>query len=104
MKMTSDKMTVYFTDKNEIKTIVAVGNVVITQDTKKAMSERASYNATQEVLILTGAPAVISSGASTSQGKKITYWIKENRTVIEGATVKIKSGDAGGVNILGGRN
>ena len=104
MKITSDKMTVYFTENNEIKTIVAVGDVVITQDNKKAVSDRASYNAAQEVLILTGRPAVISSGASTSQGKKITFWIKDNRTVIEGATVKIKGADKGGVNILGGLN
>ena len=99
MNMKSDKMTVYFGTSNSIQTIVAVGNVIIKQVGKTATGSKASYSADQEVLVLTGAPAQIVSESGTATGKKITYWINEDRVVIDRAKMAIPS--KGSVNILG---
>ena len=99
MTMKSDKMTVYFGTSNSIQTIVAVGSVVIKQVGKTATGTKASYSADQEVLVLTGLPAQIVSESGTATGKKITYWINEDRVVIDRAKMAIPS--KGSVNILG---
>ena len=99
MKMIGDKMTVYFGLENSIETIVAVGHVVIKQVGKTAKGDKASYSADQEVLVLTGVPATIASASGTATGKKITYWINEDRVVIDRATMTLPS--KGQTNILG---
>ena len=57
LKITSDIMEIYNTeDKKETDEIVAIGNVVITRGTKRAIGDRAVYLDKLQKIILTGTP------------------------------------------------
>ena len=83
MVMTCNKLTVYFTEEKDIKNIVAVGSVVITQKENVAYADKAVYGSESELLILVGKPARITSGKSEIVGKKITYFLREKRMVVD---------------------
>ncbi len=56
----ADRMEVYFNQElNQIDEIVCIGNVVITQGENKTFAERATYNATEKKLTLSGRPKLI---------------------------------------------
>ena len=71
--------------QNEIDRIECDGNVKITRGNRVAMSDRAVYLATvvPRVMILTGNPKVWRDKDFLS-GKKITYYLDEDRSVVEG--------------------
>ena len=57
LKITSDILEIYNSDdKQETEEIIAIGNVIITRDTKKAKGDRAVYLDKQQKIILTGSP------------------------------------------------
>lgn len=95
----SDVMIVYFKEKTssesasnqnaesgkEISYIEAKGRVRIIQGESRAISQHALYNKAEEKVILTGSPVAWQSGTRIS-GPKMTMFLKENRSVVEGGT------------------
>jgi lipopolysaccharide export system protein LptA len=74
------------TDQNinqNIKEIIARGNVRFTSEEHRAFADRAVYTTTTEILVLTGdAPRVIT-GKSYVTGKKITLFQKNGKVIVE---------------------
>ena len=98
----SDMMIVYFEDVNasapasagqppsqtsqkEILSIEAKGDVKIAKGESRARCQHALYNKQEERLVLRGSPVVWQDGTRVS-GRKITMYLKENRSVVEGNT------------------
>lgn len=100
----SDVMIVYFKEKGsssdpssnsasgtnsesgkEINYIEAKGRVRIKKGESRATSQHALYNKAEEKIILTGSPVAWQTGTRVS-GPKMTMFLKENRSVVEGGT------------------
>ena len=99
----SDVMIVYFKEKassdpssnsasgtnsesgKEINYIEAKGRVRIKKGESRATSQHALYNKSEEKIILTGSPVAWQTGTRVS-GPKMTMFLKENRSVVEGGT------------------
>ena len=89
------KMVLYYKDQStqsvsetgevNIDRIIATGDVKITRPNGGlATAEQALYYRNDEKLILTGKPKV-KQGDDYVQGSKITLFLKENRSVVEGS-------------------
>ena len=98
----SDTMIVYFKEntplatsgspqppsqqsKKEIRFIQAKGHVKITKGESRATCQRALYDKKLEKVILRGSPVAWQGGTRIS-GPKMTMFLKENRSVVEGGT------------------
>lgn len=71
-----------------VSLIDATGNVVMQQGDKKAKSRKAVYHQRDEVLVLTGDPEAWEEGYRVT-GTKMTMFLKEDRSVVEGSRVVI---------------
>ena len=71
-----------------VSLIDAIGNVVMQQGDKKAKSRKAVYHQRDEVLVLTGDPEAWEEGYRVT-GTKMTMFLKEDRSVVEGSRVVI---------------
>jgi lipopolysaccharide export system protein LptA len=69
----------------EIDYIEAKGRVRIKKGESRATSQHALYNKSEEKIILTGSPVAWQTGTRVS-GPKMTMFLKENRSVVEGGT------------------
>ncbi len=79
--------------KNEIRVIEAKGHVRIAKGESRATCTRALYDKEEERIILLGTPVVWEAGTRIS-GQKITMFLKENRSMVEGDTrVIIEEGE-----------
>jgi lipopolysaccharide export system protein LptA len=89
------KMVLYYKDQSarpvsetgqvNIDRIIATGGVKITRPNGGlATAEKALYYRNDEKLVLTGKPKV-KQGDDYVQGSKITLFLKENRSVVEGS-------------------
>lgn len=93
-----DKMLVYY-EKSQTNTstnmmgsritrIVADGNVKINRKAGgEALSRHAEYYEGQNRIVLTGEP-MVKQGKDFVQGDKITIFLKENRSIVEGSQEK----------------
>ncbi len=98
----SDIMIVYFTEtrastsspgrqpqsqesNKEIRIIEAKGHVRIANGENRATCQRAIYDKRAETLILLGSPVAWQEGTRI-RGQKMTMFLKENRSVVEGGT------------------
>jgi lipopolysaccharide export system protein LptA len=96
----SDIMIVYFTEKRastsspagqpqsqqsnkEIRFIEAKGHVRIASGESRATCERAIYDKRAEKIILRGSPVTWQEGTRI-RGQKMTMFLKENRSIVEG--------------------
>src|SRR5262245_10826746 len=79
------------TDQGKIKEIVAVGNVRIDQGTRWAVGGRATYEQQQRTLVLTENP-VLHDGPNVVVGERVTVYLDENRSVVEGGQKRVKAG------------
>jgi lipopolysaccharide export system protein LptA len=89
-----DKMSLHYEDTGEaqdeadpevkIDRIIAIGKVKISRaDGGSATADKAIYYQKDEKVVLTGKP-VVKQGQDLVQGAKITLFLKENRSVVEG--------------------
>ncbi|MCA9422490.1 MAG: hypothetical protein KC592_15830 [Nitrospira sp.] len=69
----------------EIDYIEAKGRVRIIKGDSRATSQHALYYKAEEKVILTGSPVAWQTGTKIS-GPKMTMFLKENRSVVEGGT------------------
>lgn len=86
MTMYSDRMLVYYTVEGKVKKIEADGHIKLLKGERIITSESAVYNADEEKLIFTGQPKAIE-GNNIVSGSKMTYLIKENRSLVENSRV-----------------
>jgi lipopolysaccharide export system protein LptA len=73
----------YDGDTKKLKEIVAVGNVKVVQLEKRATGQKATFDQDKNKMVLDG-DAVVREGANVIRGEKITYYVEEERSVVEG--------------------
>jgi lipopolysaccharide export system protein LptA len=85
-QLTSDKLHVNYFDKDfkQMKDIVAEGNVRISQGTRWATGDHGVMDQTKHTMVLTGSP-VVHDGTDQITGSKITVYLDNGRSVVEGA-------------------
>jgi len=72
-------------DRQRIERIVAKGRVVIEKAKGRATSQHAVYYKDKEEIVLTGSPVAWQEGTRVS-GPKMTMYLKENRSIVEGGS------------------
>ena len=70
-------------EKEEIEKIVARGNVRMVQENREATCHEATYYHREGTVILRGEP-VMREGDNWVSGKRIIYYIDEQKSVVEG--------------------
>jgi lipopolysaccharide export system protein LptA len=87
----SDKMTVFYgNSKGKINKIHAVGNVKVNKKGKAMFSKDAVYFNDEEKIVFTGNPKAIE-GENLITGKKIIFYLKDDRAVIEESRVILQN-------------
>lgn len=89
----ADSMKVFFAaDKKKnkkddaqgnITKIISTGNVKYTSGERKAFADEAVYTTSDDVLVLKGNAPRLVTGSSFVTGKKITYYRKQDKVVVE---------------------
>jgi len=85
LTITSDILEIYNSEKTENQTdeIVAIGNVVITKDKKRAQGDRAVYLDKLQKIILTGNPhATAWEEKNIIEGKEMIFLLDQDRFVV----------------------
>ncbi len=77
---------------NEITLIHATGNVVLQQGGKRVHSKEAFYYQKEEKVILLGEPVAWEKDYRVT-GTKMTIFLRENRSIVEGSNVVIHPKD-----------
>lgn len=76
-----------------VSLIDATGNVLLQRGNKKAKSRKAVYHQREEMLVLTGDPEAWEEGYRVT-GTKMTMFLKEDRSVVEGESRVVIINDA----------
>lgn len=95
----ADSIKIYFVgkDKNKsdqgnaqsnVEKIVSEGNVEYTAGDRKAFADKAVFTMKDEILVLTGNAPKLITGSSFVTGKKITFYRKQDKVIVESDGVK----------------
>ena len=102
-QMHADQIYVFLDGTNDLKRIVAIGNVAITNDLRAGTCAKATYTkATQKIVMYgdgDGTTARLADNGrrrSEVEGRKITFWIDSEQVEVEGSTVTLDAGSLGG--------
>jgi lipopolysaccharide export system protein LptA len=79
----SDKLELFYGEGDELREIVATGNVWLIKDDKTAESDKAVYDRVKRTVVLTG-DAQIGQCSDTVKGEKITVFLDAERSIVEG--------------------
>jgi lipopolysaccharide export system protein LptA len=91
--ITADRIKVFYKSHGHgsgmattVDKIISEGNVriVLGGKSKTAVAEKAIYTADPKVLVLSGGGPTVWSGNNVIQGEKITLFLAEDRTLVEG--------------------
>ncbi|MFQ5904148.1 MAG: lipopolysaccharide transport periplasmic protein LptA [Candidatus Binatia bacterium] len=86
MTMRSEVLTAYYNpDMKQLKKVVAKGKVHVTQGDRVATGRKAVFDGRAQTITLTGNP-VVRQGNSQVSGSRITFYIAQDRAVVEGGT------------------
>lgn len=100
-KLHADRVYVFLDGTNELKRIVAIGNVAVTNGLRSGTCAKATYSRANSRLVMygdnrTGTPARLEdNGKKRSElvGRKITFWTDTEQVEVEGSQITV---DAGG--------
>lgn len=73
---------------DNVKQLIATGNVKVIQKDATATADKAVYNTTEKTIVLTGKSPTVLSGKNYVTGKKITLFQDTRRVVVEGGETR----------------
>ncbi|HEV2706522.1 MAG TPA: LPS export ABC transporter periplasmic protein LptC [Pyrinomonadaceae bacterium] len=80
-------------DAYEVERTIAQHAVVVTQPGKRGTGDRGEYTAADETVVLTGNPARVEDAQQgTSESRRLTVYLRENRVVSDGGQSKQNTG------------
>ncbi len=94
----ADRLFLFLDGTNDLKRLVALGNVAITNEEKNASCSRAVYVKKSSKSVMygeEGAPASLYQGGkkgSTVRGERITFWLNSEQVEIEKPVVTVPGG------------
>ena len=74
LQLSSDRLTIVFTEDGGAQTIKAEGKVLLTQGDKKARADVATYDVASGRIVLAGGPPQMMQGRNILEGEVITFW------------------------------
>jgi lipopolysaccharide export system protein LptA len=81
----ANTLTVFYDEKTKkLKEIVATGNVKVVRLERRATSQKATFDQDKNEVTFDG-DAVVREGANVIRGERITYYVEEERSVVEPA-------------------
>jgi lipopolysaccharide export system protein LptA len=85
-RITSEVSDVYLQKETyEVERTVSQRSVVVTQPGRRGTGDRGEYTAADEVVVLTGNPARVEDAEKgSSESKRLTVYLRENRVVSDG--------------------
>jgi lipopolysaccharide export system protein LptA len=84
MTLTSDVMIIYYDiGSKDIRKVEAHGNVIVRKEGRVAFSNDALYSNLQETIVLTGNASIIEN-ENRIGGEKITLFLADDRSIVEG--------------------
>jgi len=75
-------VVVYDPDTKKLKEIVATGNVKVVQLDRRATGQKVTFDQDKNKVVLDG-DAVIREGTNVIRGERITFYVEEERSVVE---------------------
>lgn len=95
MTLTSDTVTVLYDKRTKgIREIEALGNVEVRKEGRVAHAKRAQYYSRDEKIVLTG-DARITENENELGGERITLFMRDDRSIVEGGKVLFYPGSKG---------
>ena len=97
-QMHADRLFVFLDGTNDLKRIVAIGNVSITNEQRTAACSRAVFTKAASKIVMYGDEASNAKLSDPSQrggvaeGKKITFWLDAEQVEVEGSAVRLPGG------------
>jgi lipopolysaccharide transport protein LptA len=94
----ADRLFLFLDGTNDLKRLVALGNVAITNEEKNASCSRAVYVKKSSKIVMygeAGEPARLYQGGSkgsTVRGERITFWLNSEQVEIEKPVVTVPGG------------
>ncbi len=89
LTMSSDSMVVFYdTETKEIKLIDARGNVMVKKEARTAFAGLATYYRQEEKIVMTEDARIVENENQLG-GDKITLFLRDDRSVVEGGKVLI---------------
>ena len=79
----SDELKVYYGENDEVKELIAVGNVRVSKGDKRAMGDRAVYDKGKNAIVITG-NAMVEQCSDVVRGGKITVYTDSGSMTVEG--------------------
>jgi lipopolysaccharide export system protein LptA len=87
----SDTLTAEYAEGfKQLKEAIAEGHVRIKQAERVASSGKAVFDQTRGAVVMTENP-IVRQGSSEVSGEKITFFLDEERTVVEGGDTRVKA-------------
>ncbi len=91
MTMRSETLTAYYDpDMKQLKEAVAEGKVSVVQAARTATGTKAVFNGKAQTITLSGNP-VVRQGNNEISGSQITFFIQEDRAVVEGGNDRVRA-------------
>ncbi|HVO28157.1 MAG TPA: lipopolysaccharide transport periplasmic protein LptA [Candidatus Margulisiibacteriota bacterium] len=92
VKLLSDTLRVVLEEHadNSVKDIVADGNVRVTKGPRWATGGRAEFDQAKQTVVLSN-DAVVHDGSNEVRGDRIVVYLRENRSVVEGGTGRVRA-------------
>jgi lipopolysaccharide export system protein LptA len=73
---------IYDPDTKKMKEIIAIGNVKVVQLDRRATGQKATFDQDKNKVVLDG-DAVVREGTNVVRGERITFYVEEERSVVE---------------------
>lgn len=93
--MRSDRLLVFMESTNDVSQVMAVGNVVFSNEMRSATCDKAVYTRKDGQVVLSGDVRLKTEGETTGEvrGKKVVIWVDDERVeVLEGARITLPPG------------
>jgi lipopolysaccharide export system protein LptA len=77
-------LIIYDPDTKKLKEIIATGNVKVVQTDRRATGQKMTFDQDKNKVVLDG-DAVVREGTNVIRGERITFYVEEERSVVEPA-------------------
>ena len=103
-QMHANEAYLFMSSTNDLKRIVARGNVALTNGTKRAYGAKASYHRDTGLIVLYAPEGGVAEvrdelpeGARVVRGRKIRFWVNAEQVEVEGAEITAPTENASAV-------
>ncbi|MBI3785644.1 MAG: lipopolysaccharide transport periplasmic protein LptA [Deltaproteobacteria bacterium] len=92
MKLQTDTLTITLAEggENQLREVVAVGNVRLSKGSRTATSGRAVFDQVKHTVVLTENP-ILQDGGNQVTGDRVTVYLDQERSVVDGGNGKVRA-------------